>query len=94
MYADDLPDAEPRTGKLASLVNHMENFFHCVRTRKTPISDAVSQHRSASICHLANISMELGRKLKWDPAAERFVNDAEADALLSRTHREGYEIEA
>ena len=92
MYAHDLPEAEPRTGKLASLINHMENFFRCVRTRTTPISDVVSQHRSASVCHLANISMELGRKLKWDPAAERFVDDPEANALLSRTQREGYEV--
>lgn len=94
MYAHDLPESEPRTGKLASLVNHMENFFHCVRTRKTPISDVVSQHRSASVCHLANIAMEVGRKLKWDPEAERFVGDDEADALLSREQRQGYEIRA
>ncbi len=94
LYAHDLPQAEPRTGKLASLINHMENFFDCVRTRNTPISDVVSQHRSASVCHLANISMELGRKLRWDPEAERFVGDAEADALLSREQREGYEMKA
>ena len=94
LYPHDLSDTEPRTGKLASLVTHMENFFHCVRERKTPISDVVSQHRSASICHLANIAMHLGRKLKWDPGAERFVDDAEANALLSRKQREGYEIRA
>ena len=94
LYAHDLPQAEPRTGKLASLINHMENFFDCVRTRNTPISDVVSQHRSASLCHLGNIAMQLGRKLKWDPEAERFVDDAEANALLRREQREGYEIKA
>jgi myo-inositol 2-dehydrogenase/D-chiro-inositol 1-dehydrogenase len=94
MYAHDLPTSEPRTGKLASLVNHMENFFDCVRTRKPPISDVVSQHRSASICHLANISMELGRTLRWDPEYERFVYDSEANAKLAREQREGYEIKA
>jgi len=94
LHAHDLPERELRTGKLASLINHMANFFDCVRTRNTPISDVVSQHRSASICHLANISCQLDRKLKWHPGAERFVGDAEADALLSRERREGYEIKA
>jgi predicted dehydrogenase len=94
MYAHDLPDRELRTGKLASLVNHMANFFDCVRTRETPISDVVSQHRSATVCHLGNLSMLLGRKLKWDPDAEQFVGDAEANALLSREQRKGYEIKA
>lgn len=94
LYAHDLPERELRTGKLASLINHMANFFDCVRTRNTPIADVVSQHRSASICHLANISCQLDRKLRWDPEAERFVGDAEADALLSREQRQGYEIKA
>lgn len=94
LYAHDLPERELRTGKLASLINHMANFFDCVRTRNTPIADVVSQHRSASICHLANISCQLDRKLKWDPEAERFVGDAEADALLSREQRQGYEMKA
>jgi len=94
LYPHDLPERELRTGKQASLINHMANFFHCVRTRKTPIADVVSQHRSASVCHLPSMSMALGRKLKWDPEAERFVDDAEADALLGREQREGYEIKA
>jgi hypothetical protein len=44
-------------------------------------------HRSASICHLANIAMRLGRKINWDPAAEKFVNDAEANRMVSRPMR-------
>ncbi len=94
LYEDDLPDAQPRTGKLASLVSHMANFFRCVRTRNTPISDVVSQHRSATVCHLANIAMEVGRRLTWDPEAEQFVDDAGANALLQREQRDGYGIEA
>ena len=41
-------------------------------------------HRSATVCHLANIAMELGRKLKWDPRPEEFVGDDEANRLVSR----------
>jgi myo-inositol 2-dehydrogenase / D-chiro-inositol 1-dehydrogenase len=72
----------------------MGNFFDCVRTRRTPISDVASQHRSVSVCHLANIAMRLGRKLRWDPEAELFVGDDEANGHLSRTQRQGFEIRA
>ena len=41
----------------------MGNFFACIKSRETPISDVESQHRSVSACHLANISLRLGRKL-------------------------------
>ncbi len=83
-----------RTGKRESTMNHMGNFFDCIRARRDPISDVVSQHRTVSACHIANISMRLGRKLRWDPAAERFVGDAEADGWLRREQRKGYEIVA
>ena len=81
-----------RAGKLDAIVNHMGNFFDCVEARRTPISDIESQHRSVSTCHLGNISMRLGRKLKWDPQAEEFVGDAEANQFLKREQRSGYEV--
>jgi hypothetical protein len=69
----------------------MGNFFDCVKDRKAPLSDVVSQHRSASVCHLANISMRLGRKLKWDPVREEFLGDDEANRWLSRPQRAPYQ---
>jgi hypothetical protein len=73
----------------------MDNFFACVKDRNVEtLSDVVSQHRSASTCHLVNIALRLGRKLKWDPKEERFVGDDEANRLLSREQRKGYEIKA
>jgi predicted dehydrogenase len=92
LYAHDNLNRPPRTGKLDAIVNHMGNFFDCVRERRRPISDVWSQHRSASVCHLANISMRLGRKLRWDPQKELFVGDEEANRWLSRTQRRPYEI--
>jgi len=56
----------------------MANFFDCVKDRNTPISDVVSQHRTATACHLGNLSIRLRRKLRWDPIAEQFVGDDEA----------------
>ncbi|MBN2474916.1 MAG: Gfo/Idh/MocA family oxidoreductase [Pirellulales bacterium] len=88
---DDLSRPE-RVGKLDAIVNHMGNFFDCVRSRGTPISDAPSQHRSATTCHLANISMRLGRPLQWDPQQELFIGDDEANTWLTRPQRKGFEI--
>ena len=91
-YGNDNLSRPARMGKLDAIVNHMGNFFDCVRSRKKPISDVVSQHQSATTCHLGNISMELGRPLKWNPKTERFVNDPAADKLLRREQRSGFEV--
>ncbi len=93
LYAHDAKDAVVRTDKLGSLISHMENFFAGIRSHnRATLSDPESQHRSATVCHLANIAIRLGRKLRWDPKAERFVGDTEADALLSRAQRKGFEV--
>lgn len=94
LYGHDNLTRPARPGKLDAIVNHMGNFFDCVRSRQTPLSDVVSQHRSVSACHLANISMRLGRKLSWDPKQELFVGDDEANRWLSREQRAGYEVRA
>jgi len=73
--------------------DHMRNFFECVKDRSLPVSDVFSHHRTVSACHLANICLRLGRKLKWDPADEHFIGDEEADAMLRRNQRKPYAIE-
>ena len=73
---------------------HMENFFHCVKERGEPVSDVFSHHRELSSCHLCNIAMLLKRKLRWDPAKEDFVGDAQASALVARPQRDAYAIRA
>jgi hypothetical protein len=71
---------------------HIENFLECIRTRKRPNADAEAGHRSTTVCHLVNICRDLGRKLKWDPQAERFVGDEQANTLVARPRRKGYEL--
>jgi predicted dehydrogenase len=66
---------------------HFADWLACMRSRQHPICDVEVGHRSATICHLANIGYELGRTLAWDPAGERFVNDEEANRLLERAPR-------
>ena len=51
------------------------------------ITHAEIGHRSATICHLSMIAILLGRKLRWDPAAERFINDNEANRMLHQSMR-------
>ncbi len=92
IYSDDNLKRPLRAGKLDAIVNHMGNFFDCIESRQTPISDIASQHRSVSTCHVGNISMRLGRELKWDPKLEQFVEDSEANQWLKRQQREGFEI--
>ncbi len=60
------------------------NFLDCVHARKDPYFPAETGHRCCTVMHLGNISMLLGRKLKWDPDKETFPDDAEANRMLSR----------
>ena len=63
------------------------NFLDCVKTRRDPYFPAEFGHRVASICHIGNIAMTLGRKLKWDPVAEVFPGEPEANRYLARAMR-------
>ena len=67
--------------------NHQQNWLDCIRSREKPICDVEIGHRSVSICHLCNIAIRTGRKLEWDPVAERIVNDEGANRWLSRPYR-------
>jgi hypothetical protein len=73
---------------------HLRNFVECLKSRKNPNADVEIAHRSNSVCHLVNMARETGRTLKWDPKAEKFIGDAEANRLLSRPRRKGYELPA
>lgn len=72
---------------------HAAHFLDCVRTRGAPVSDIESGHQVATACHLANISLRLGRKLRWDAKSECVIDDAEANALLERPYRKPWDAE-
>lgn len=71
---------------------HMQDWLDCIRSRKRPVADVEIGHRSVSVCHLANIARAVGRELTWDPAQEQFAGDAEANAMLERPRRKGFEL--
>lgn len=79
--------------ELATSNNHIGNFLDCLRSGKEPIAPVEVGHRSNTVCVLHLIAMKLGRTIRWDPAGEQFIGDAEASAMLSREYREGFTLE-
>jgi predicted dehydrogenase len=72
--------------------DHHGNWLEAIRDSKNTIAPVEEAHRACSACLLHHISMKLKRKLYWDPAKEQFKNDAEANSMLSRPQRKGYEV--
>ena len=70
---------------------HIENWLACIESRSKPNAPIEVGHRTATVCHLANIARELRTNLNWDPVAERFREQA-ANRLLSRPRRIGFEL--
>ena len=71
---------------------HHLNWLECVKSRNTPLAPAPIAHRSNAACIISWIAMKLGRPLNWDPKAERFVNDDEANSMLSLPQRGNFGI--
>jgi predicted dehydrogenase len=69
-----------------------DDFLKCVKTRKDPYFPVDIGHRVSTICHLANIALKLGRKLEWDPKAEQFKKDEQANRFLSRSMRSPWKL--
>jgi predicted dehydrogenase len=72
--------------------DHYANFLDCIKSRERPICDVEIGHRTATVCHLGNISLRLGRKVQWDPAKEQIIGDADAAAMLTRPYREPWKL--
>jgi hypothetical protein len=65
----------------------MKNLVECIESRAKPVADIEQGHISTASCILANLSMKLGRSLKWDPVKQQVVDDREANKLLARPYR-------
>ena len=77
----------------SQFVDHVRNFLDCIKSRKQPLSDLESGHRATAACHLANISLRLGRKIRWDGKHETIVGDTEAASWLVRPYRTPWDKE-
>jgi predicted dehydrogenase len=88
--------AQPRrpVGNDQSHLEHVKNFIDCTRSRTLPRSDVEVGHNSMIACHVGNIAFRLGRQVRWDPEAERFIGDAEADKWVTRPYRAPWKLPA
>ena len=68
--------------KLPISQDHVRNFVDAIRTGTRAICDIETAVRSDTLCQLALIAVKQGRKLRWDPQAERFIGDPASDAML------------
>jgi predicted dehydrogenase len=71
---------------------HLENWLDAIRSGTALNAPVEAGHRTATICHLANLTRELGRPLSWNPQLESFTGDDQAQSQLDRTRRQGFEF--
>ncbi len=83
---------EPDEVHLPASNHHQQNFLDCVKSRARTVAPVESAVRSDTLCQLSDIAMRLGRKLRWDPDKEQFVNDAQASRMLSRPMRSPWRL--
>ncbi len=77
----------PNEVKVIKSDSHRRNFLDAIKTGRQTISPVGAAARAETICQQAHIAMRLGRKLRWDPVREVFVDDDEANRMLSRAMR-------
>lgn len=78
--------------RLYASKNHDDNWYQCIKDRKLPICDVAVGHRSATVCHLGNISVRTGQLVKWDPLREDMVDNVELRKWLSYSYREPWRL--
>ncbi len=89
LLSDPLPATATR---LVSSNDHILNFIDAVRSREKPVCGPSIGHRSATVCHLGNIAIRTGESLRWDPEAERFIENDRANSMLSRETRSQWRV--
>jgi hypothetical protein len=72
---------------------HARNFLECIKSRKEPVSDVESGHRVATALHLANLSLRMGRRIRWDSDKEDAIDDREVSERLIRPYRKPWDAE-
>lgn len=89
-FPEDLREKDLEIHTAPAMRRHMLDFLAAIDSGKPPIADIREGHISSASCILANISMQLGRSLEYDPEQKVVKNDSEATQLLRRPYREGW----
>ncbi len=71
---------------------HHRDFIDSAKTRQPTIAPAETAHRSMTICHVANLCLQLDRKLIWNPETESFENDLQATRSINRAMRSPWRL--
>jgi hypothetical protein len=90
-YPEDRTEKDLERHVAPAVRGHMLDFLNAIATRGKPVADIEQGYISTTACILANLSMELGRQLKWDPKTGTILNDAEASKRLARVYRAPWE---
>jgi len=80
-------DARYGTGGEDTMAMNERDWLSSMRTRKRPLCEVEDGHKVAVACNLANMSLRLGRAIKWDPDKEQVVGDKEAQAMCAKQYR-------
>lgn len=86
-FKSDIPDFEKKVAKLPEPEEQVVDFSEAVRSRRTFALNERNGHRSCTIVNLGKIALRLRRKLYFDPAAQRFINDEAANRLIHQPMR-------
>jgi predicted dehydrogenase len=70
-----------------SYTSHTADLFRSIRSRQNPVSPIEEGHAATTLGNVTDISLRLGRKLKWDPTQDLFIGDEQANQMLFRTER-------
>jgi hypothetical protein len=87
-YPEDKTEKDLERHVAPAIRGHMKDLLAAIASRGRPVADIEEGYISTSSCILANLAMQLGRALTWDPKAGKVVGDDEANRLLSRAYRE------
>jgi len=83
---------KPNEPRITESDHHQDNFLHCVRSRKDPVSDVDAAYVASTLGLVADVAGRLKQKLKWDAKQQRFVNSDEANKMLKRPMYNGWSL--
>lgn len=86
-YPEDLTEKDIELHAAPATRNHMLDFLEAIKYNRKPIADIEQGHISSASCILANLSMDLGRPLRYDPRKRIITGDQQATQLLRRPYR-------
>ena len=89
-YPEDRTEKDLEQHVAPAIRGHMLDFLHAIKTRGKPVADIEQGHISTASCILANLALDLGRTLTWDPEKQQVTGDAEANRRLRRPYRKGW----